>query len=439
MRARAVLRRFSQSEDGAALLIFTLTLFIVLGGIAFAIDASRFFAAKSRLALATEMAAVAAAKNLRFLDIPAVEQLAVDMFRANFAGASLLNYASATAVPPAVTLTPDLETGEVTVESSATVPTTLLRALNFMDDVTVSARITARQERPEAEVALVLEASDAMENSGRLAEVRTAASAFISAMEAEVPQGAGVKWGFVPFGNAMVNVAPHSDWIESGSWPLSLPPVIPGTTGWMGLLAEDRWCVSPRSGPVGENDTPPGLARFPLVLSLSSMSTPPLGLPHFTNVTTADCREERILPLGDGATLLGALSSLGGNGDAAYGRGMLWAERLLSPQWQGVWTGDSTIPAAYDDTIIEKVALLLASSVASDISENTRLADTCARMKGNGIHLYTIDYFAPAATSTLLQGCASTAGHYFRVTDAAGLNQAFQSIARFLTIVRFPG
>lgn len=436
---RALLNRFIQSEDGAALLIFTLTLFIVLGGIAFAIDASRFFAAKSRLALATEMAAVAAAKNLRFLDSPAMEQLAVDMVRANFEGASLLSYQSDPAVQPTVSVTPDLETGEVTVESSATVPTTLLRALNFMEDVTVSARITARQERPEAELALVLEVSDAIESSGRLSEIRTAASAFISALEAEVPQGEGVKWGFVPFGNVLVNVAPYSDWVESGSWPLSLPPLIPGTTEWTGPLAEDRWCVSPRSGPAGENDTPPGLVRFPLILSLSSMPIPPLGLPHFTNVTTADCREERILPLGDGTTLLGALSSLSGNGDAAYGRGMLWAERLLSPQWQGVWTGDSTIPAAYEDAIIEKVALLLASSTASEISENTRLADTCTRMKGNGIQLYTVDYLAPAATSILLQGCASTAGHYFRVTDAASLNQAFQSIARFLTVVRFPG
>ncbi|WP_339717573.1 TadE/TadG family type IV pilus assembly protein [uncultured Sneathiella sp.] len=439
MTGRAFLSRFTRSEDGAALLIFTLTLFIVLGGIAFAIDASRFFSAKSRLSLATEMAAVAAAKNLRFLDTSALEQMTADVMRANFEGASLLSYESDSAVSPTVAVTPNLETGDVTVESSATVPTTLLRALNFMDDVTVSARITARQEMPEAEVALVLEASDSMEASGRLAEVRTAASAFISAMEAEVPQGAGVKWGFVPFGNVLVNVAPHSDWVESGSWPLSLPPLIPGTTGWTGPLAEDRWCVSPRNSGAGEDDIPPNVTPFPLILSLSSEIDMLTGLPHFTNVTTADCREERILPLGDGATLLDALSGLIGNGDAAYGRGMLWAERLLSPQWQGVWTGDSTIPAAYDDAIIEKVALLLTSSAASDISENTRLADTCTRIKGNGIHLYTIDYLAPATTSILLQGCASTAGHYFRVTDAAGLNRAFLSIARFLTIVRFPG
>ncbi|MEX1035667.1 MAG: TadE/TadG family type IV pilus assembly protein [Sneathiella sp.] len=438
MRA-GLFSRFRQSEEGAALLIFTLALFIVIGGIAFAIDVSRFFAAKSRLALATEMASVAAAKNLHFLEASALAQLTTDVVRANFGGGNLLSYESDAPALPMVSLTPDMESGEVTVESSVTVPTTLLRALNFLDDVTVSARITARQEMPEAELVLILEASDAIENSGRLAEVRAAATTFISAMEAQVPQTDGIRWGLVPFGNAMVNIAPHSDWTATGSWPMSLPPLIPGTTEWIGPLAEDRWCVAPRAGAPGEDDTPPGIAPFPLVLSLSSEIDVLTGLPHFTNITTDECRPERVLPLGEAAALLTGINTLGGNGDAAYGRATLWAERLLSPQWQGLWTGDNTIPAAYDDTAIEKIALLLVSSAASDMTENTRLADTCARMKENGIRLYIIDYLAPETTSSILQSCASTTGHYFAVTDATGLSNAVLSIARFLTIVRFPG
>src|SRR5690606_40782706 len=59
---------------------------------------------------------------------------------------------------------------------------------------------------------------------------------------------------------------------------------------------------------------------------------PGTGLPHFENVTTTYCRAEALLPLGPAAALTDALATLGGNGEAAVGRAMLWAERLRSEE-----------------------------------------------------------------------------------------------------------
>lgn len=435
----AHIRNFQRAEEGTVLLIFALALFIVIGGIAFTLDMSRFLAVKSRLAIASEMAAVAAAKNLRFLEVAEVQQLAIETVQANFRNVNLLGYAGETTPPPVVLVTPDLASGEVTVSAQATVTTTLLRALYFFDDVTVAVAVTARQDRPEAEIALVIEASDAFAASGALTEVTSAARDVIAALEAETATGEAISWALVPFGNALVNVAPHKEWVTPGLWPPSLPPDIPGTTAWTGDLAEDRWCVAPRAGASGEEATPPTGAPFPLALTLDSEIDAATGLPHFTNVTTADCRAEPILSLGAAAAVSAELSLLGGNGDAAYGRAMLWAERLLSPLWQGIWNADPAHPAAYDAVDISKVAVLIAGSAATDTTENARLASACTRMKGNGITIYVIDYLAPEPAATVFAACATTAGHYFRVSDAASLRTAAFSIAKFLTVVRFPG
>lgn len=434
---RKNVREFQAAEGGAALLIFALTLFVVIGSVAFAFDVSRFFAAKSRLSIASEMAIVAAAQNFQFLTTAELNQLAADVMQANFQGAHILTYSDDAIAAPAVHLVTDGETGEITLTASAEIPTTLLRALNFFDNVTVESKISAFQQKPEAEVAFVFEASEAFEAAGRLAEVTAAANAFITALEAEATDAQGINWALVPVGNEIVNIAPHDDWVEAGSWPVNIPPDVAGTTEWAGDLAEDRWCVAPRAGIAGEGDTPPGTVAFPLVLTLDSEIDAATGLPHYTNITTADCQEERIMGLSDSLPIATALASLGGNGGAAYGRGMLWAERILSPLWQGLWNDNASMPVAYEDATTEKIAILVVGSSAADAVEDTRLASSCARMKQNNITLYVIDYLAPAATTSLLQACATTAGHYFRVADMVGLQSAFFSIAKFMTVVRF--
>ncbi|MCF8468786.1 MAG: hypothetical protein K9G33_15405 [Sneathiella sp.] len=434
------LQRFRSAEEGAAVLIFALGLFIVIGGMAFAIDVSRIYAVKSRLSVATEAAAVAAATNLHFLDGDALGQLATQTLNANFGQMNLLAFKGDTVAQPVVTVTPDVSNGEVTVSAEGQVTTTLLRMLNFFDDVTVTEAVTARQQMPETELALVLDASAASKASGRLEPIKAAAQTFIAALELEVRQASGVKWALVPFGNSLVNVAPHQDWVEAASWPVNLPPDVPGTTSWTGDLAEDRWCVGARSGAAGSSDAPPASDLFPLVLEISSENDPVTGLPHFTNVTTPDCRNERIQPLTSSTVEISTeVAALTGVGDTASGRAMLWAERVLSPLWQGVWDGDAGSPVAYNDPTLGKTAVLVVASDNAEAGEDTILGDTCARMTSNGITLYAIDYLTSSATADIVKACASSAGHYFRVTSDTELIDAFFSIAKFLTVVQFPG
>lgn len=435
-KSRWLIRRFARDDAGAAFLIFALGIFLTLGAIALAFDLSRFFLAKTRLSFAIEIAAVAAAKSLPFADDAALATFAREMTRVNFASTDWLGFESDAA--PVVTLATNRGEGTVTVAGQAAIPTLLLGALQF-PEVTIGASVSARAEQPALELALVIEASAALAANGRLEKITEAAAGLIGALDAAFTAGGGAQYALVPFGNALVNVAPRSDWVAAGLWPENLPPEIPGTTGWSGDLAADRWCVGIRPGAAGEAATSPDLAPFPLVLTLTSEINPETGLAHFENITTSECRVEPLLPLGSAGPVASALASLTGTGDAAPGRAMLWAERLLSPDWRGFWKAGSSSPADYDDATRSKAVLLIAGSDVVDTAEIARLIDVCARLRGNNVALYIVDYLAPESVSSALQLCAGPPMHYFRAEDEAALQDALVSLAGFLIKVRFPG
>lgn len=433
-------RRLHRAEAGAAALIFSLAMFIVIGGMAFTIDVSRIYAVKARLSIAVEMAATAAATNLHFLPEDDLGGLAAETVNATFRQMNLLAYVGSSPAPPTVSIITDILTGRVTVTAEAAVSTTLMRTVSFFDDVTVSKSITAEQTMPEAELALVLDASASMESFGKLEDVKSASRDFIARLGSEARRDIGATLALAPVGNGLVNIAPHKDWVATGSWPVNIPPRVPGVAAWTGELADQRWCVDSRAGAAGVDDTPPDQVKFPLVLGLSSVLDPLLGLPLFTVTTTDDCRNDRILPLNPSfADIDAEISSLSGVGETALGRGMLWAERLLSPRWQALWDGNAASPVAYYDPAVEKIAILVAGTGNSDEAEDLLFSDVCTRLKTNGVTLYVIDYLAPTSFAPGLQECATSAGHYFDVSSATELSEAFISIAKFISVVRFNG
>lgn len=435
------LRNLGRDTEGAAALIFTLAVLIVLGVAAFSVDAARFFAVKSRLSIATEMAAVAAAKNLNFLSESELNTLASETVAATFRQMKLLSFSGAVAASPTVSLAINTTTGNVTVTVDALVPTTMLSFVGFLDDVSLRETVTTRQVMPDAELVMILDSSAEMGTLGKLADLTATAQNFMTLFGSFAFENSGLQFGLVPVGNTLANVAPHSDWVVDGAWPINIPPNVPGTTAWGGDLAEQRWCVDVRTGAAGVTDLTPGTEKFPLILEVSSELDPVTGIPHFSVTTTADCRPDRIMPISNSsAGISAALATLSGHGTTSLGRGMAWGERILSPLWQSLWEIGSTSPVAYNDPITGKIIVLTVGTGNADPGvENILLGDVCSRLKSNGVTIYVVDYLAPTATSTLLSACATTVGHYFRVETASELSDAFFTIAKFITVVRLNG
>ncbi len=68
---------------------------------------------------------------------------------------------------------------------------------------------------------------------------------------------------------------------------------------------------------------------------------------------------------------------------------------------------------------------------------NTDTSNVCTEAKAQKIEVFTIAFaVTDVDTKTMLQGCATSTGHYYDATNAAALTAAFQSIGQSLTSLR---
>ncbi len=142
-----------------------------------------------------------------------------------------------------------------------------------------------------------------------------------------------------------------------------------------------------------------------------------------------------------------------GGSDTHSGLGLLWGQRLLTPEWRDAW-GDSTYPVDNDANVRKAIVLLTdgddtqCGDVDTDCSV-TRLgyhrADVCDAVKDSGSEIFVVAAMPPRDVrgdlGTALTDCSSQGEHpgtytFLNNSDAATLKAAFTSIARQLRSVR---
>ena len=67
--------------------------------------------------------------------------------------------------------------------------------------------------------------------------------------------------------------------------------------------------------------------------------------------------------------------------------------------------------------------------------KNARLSAICQEAKDNGITVYTVGFEVTDGSALVMEDCASSTAHFFRVADGEDLRKAFGAIARQVTIL----
>jgi Flp pilus assembly protein TadG len=173
--------------------------------------------------------------------------------------------------------------------------------------------------------------------------------------------------------------------------------------------------------------------------------------------------------------------------------GLAWGWRVLSPDWRGMWGGDTpaSYPLDYNSALVDKVVVLLTdgnnewydhpcrppgnsptgcdsdppagmrgSPLPNDadytaygrLAEgrvgttvngtardtiNARMSELCTAMKAKGIIIYTIVVeVGNTATQDLYRGCATKPAFFFMAPEASDLTVIFREIATQLTNLR---
>ncbi|MCA3985640.1 VWA domain-containing protein [Vibrio vulnificus] len=112
--------------------------------------------------------------------------------------------------------------------------------------------------------------------------------------------------------------------------------------------------------------------------------------------------------------------------------GMVWAMRLLSPYWQGIW--DKTrpeLPRRYSDETSNKYLVMFSDGnhLIDPAFRDKKMKLICTQLKqpGRGVKVMTVN-FGGAASERLMQSCAS-GPEYYHVASLFSVEKVFEQIA----------
>ena len=413
---------FRRDKRGNFATIFALSLIPILVAMGAAVDISRAYIVQSRLRSALDAAglAVGTATGKTTSEVQAIAQA---YFDANYPSDKL-------GMPGAITVSDNGDTVDLNV--SADLPTTIMDLVGI-NDMTVSATSQIKRQGKKLEVALVLDNTGSMGQSGKLQSMKDAANLLLDTLKnSSAATNAGdVKVALVPFtvdvnvGTDMKNenwirwstttsqyVCSGYWWWETCEWKDVTSTVNKST--WSGCVMDRDKDYDTTNATVDVNDD---ATKYP--------ADPP----------SSRCPSASIVPLTDNWDMLSAkIGAMVASGNTNTTIGLAWG-------WNMVTFGgpESTAAAKADD--LEKAIVFLTdgentqnrfSSSQGQIDARTKMI--CDNIRDDDIKVYTIRVIE--GNVSLLRSCATESDMYYDVSQANELKSVFASIALQLSNLR---
>lgn len=436
------MRRFVRDQRGNIAITFALALIpmcILIGG---AVDFSRSMSAKRLLRDTLDGAALAIAGTPNFTQAQA-EQIAKDFATANFPSQEI-------GAPAKVDSVVFNETS-VTINGSATVPTTMLDLIG-MDEIKVVTNTTVDRSGWNIEAAMALDITGSMAGS-RLTALKGAATDFVDTVVQDVQSPYTSKVAIAPYSNSvfvgatmapLVRGAASSSCTTYGCSTFKFTTASGGSKTWA-----INNCVVERTGLDAYTDATPVAGNY-LMANYRNTSDP--------------CPTSAIVPLtSNKTTLKNAISGLSAAGNTAGHIGIAWAWYLVSPNFSTFYPVGSK-PNAYTDKKTMKVAVLMTDGEfntmycqgvdskdtgrgSSAINCNAPNGDSfsqakklCAAMKKQNVIVYTIGFTITKGgnAETVLKECATSpnAPYFNTPVTNADLSATFKTVAKSISQLR---
>jgi len=379
--------------------IAAISAFIMVAGVAAAVDIGAAASAKQRLQNTTDQIALYAAKSLE-TDPAVLTQQAMDYFDFNYGDTDM----------PIVLNSIERVGDTVSVDASTKIDTAFAQVMGFKELNVRTVSSSSYSDRG-LDIALVLDTTGSMgePSSGggtKIDTLKAAATNLIEQLDTGKP--GKVRISVVPFAQ-YVNVGPtnlDANWLDDSQ----------AGTNWSG-------CVGSRTGN-GNRSAEHNGRDFPAIAGdLCNNPITPL---------SADLKKPKA-----------AMTSLVARGWTYMPAGLAWGWRTLE--------GGAPFQEARQNTGMqrEKIIVMMTDGdntrAASGKTHNStsrtkadRATDTlCKSIKGADIQIYTIAYeIKTNKTRRLLESCASGNDMYFDARNASDLNAAFAEIAANLSTLR---
>ena len=417
-KARSVLLRYKQNEEGTAIVLLGFAVFVLVGAAGLAFDAGRGYMLNARLSQAVDAAALAGGRSLSIGSGGEFKDIIKKYFKANLPD----GYMGATVPEPTIKLNADGDRIEVT--ATATVPTTLMRVLGNKS-MEIGARAVVHRAVKGLEVALVLDNAGSMAGD-KMTNLKNSSKLLVDILYGDHDTVEDLYVSLVPF-SGRSNVRGHVQ-----VHPVDPPP--PNST---------YVCLDMRDGVFAENDAPPITHPF------DHFSNEPYTWENRPNDYKGKvCPKARVTPLIESRSAVKtAIDAMRAKGCTRYDIGTVWGWRNISPRWQGLWAGSpGDLPLGYEEKEMEKAVIIMTDGANTpnclndeQTAEQTEqaFARICADMKAKGIVIYTVTFkLNDTDTNNLFRDCASGEERYFKSPSNDALKKAFTIIANDLSTLR---
>jgi len=331
------------------------------------------------------------------------------------------------------------------VLSSANVKTNFMNLMGF-NNLKVGADAKVKWGNTRLRVALVLDNTGSMAESGKMSALKTATNNLLDQLKAAATTNGDVYVSIIPFvkdvnvgsRNYQANWIDWTDWENengtcNGGWWLNNKTNCSGQGKNWTPADHSTWngCVSDRG-----NSQTPNAGNYDTNVSLPQIGNPAVLFPA---EQYGSCPQP-VMPLSyDWSSMKNLVSGMSPAGNTNQAIGLVHG-------WQSLVGGGPypTPPAMDTNYTYSQVIILLTDGLntqdrwyTSQNSIDNRQAMTCNNVKAAGITLYTIQVNTGGdPTSSLLQTCASGSDKFFLLTSANQIVSTFQQIGTNLSHLR---
>jgi Flp pilus assembly protein TadG len=462
LRGFSLIRAFAADRRGNIAILFGLTLLPLVGAMGVALDYSFANQARTQMQAALDITALTLSRMMPLAQAD-LDTQGRQIFIANLGKAPLTLNAST--VAEQLTITPD--NGKLTLSVDTKYPVRMAGVLGQLipSEIPIRSHTQVVWGQGKVEVALALDNTGSMAQSGKLTQLIAAANNLIEILKAAARNPGDAKVAVVPFGfQIRVDPASYVDasWLRWDLWEAQNGScsVSGGSTqsactaahcsnsqytsrstcqsrgGTWYNAGTGVWTPAPHrnwNGCIEDRDKDPSVnydvsdagvvsgdiaTKFPAAQECGTLATA-----MALNYSWGDTNSL------DPATLHGKINSMNAVGNTNVTIGLDWAFQMVSP------TG--TLPfsqgAPYGTDNLTKYIIILTDGdntqnrwTTTQSQIDTRTTAACNAIKARGIKVYSIRVID--GNADLLSNCASDPSMYFSVTNASQLAGVFNVI-----------
>jgi len=445
-----LLRRFAGATDGNVAIIFTIALVPLISFVGAAVDYSRANAARSAMQAALDSASLMVAKDLSAGTITTSQVSA--KAQAYFTALYTNKEASGITVTATYTVGTGNTGSTVQINASGSITTDFMKVVGF-PNMGFNASSTSTWGTQLLRVALVLDNTGSMAQSGKIGALQSASKSLVSQLSALAKNNGDVYISVVPF-EVDVNVGTSNSgasWLRWDLYDTALNDSWGNTYCSSGsALYSPTWAQCKGHGYSWSHSTPSqsksqwnGCVTDRDQSNDVSSTAPSSQSTNFIADQDSGCPAAKVLPLTYDWTSVNStidqMSPLGGTNQTI---GLQWGWFSLLQQ------SPLNAPAEDPTKQYQHIIILFTDGLntldrwygngsATSTQVDTRMSTLCTAIKATGVTIFTVQIDTDGAgQSAVLPACATDASHFFMLTSSSQIAAAFQQIGVEITKLR---